>query len=74
MIHIKKKNKRHQWMRSPNEVCTALKTVGLGPQKISIFKDKQNKSSSQRKKRRDSRQDEDRTESWKPGAFARPRG
>lgn len=47
-------------MRSPNKVCTALKTVGLGPQKISIFKDKQNKSSSQRKKRGDSSQEEDR--------------
>lgn len=52
-------------MTSPKKVCKTLKTVGLRPQKISIFKGKQNKGSSQRKKRNDSSQEEDRE--WNRG-------
>ena len=47
-------------MTSPKKVCKTLKTVGLGLQKVSIFKGKQNTGSSQRKKGNDLSQEEDR--------------
>lgn len=52
-------------MRSPKEVCAALGTLGLGPQKMPMSKGKRSKSSSRRKKRSGSSQEEDR--GWNRG-------
>lgn len=52
-------------MRSPKEVCAALGTLGLGPQKMPMSKGERSKSSSRRKKRSGSSQEEDR--GWNRG-------